>query len=73
MFVRVQTQWRTSGQGVIGLDYNVVIGLIPLYAVDDPAQLVDDIREMEGRAMTLLNDAVAKRAKQAERKQRRRG
>lgn len=71
MFVRVQTQWRTSGQGgVIGLDYNVVLGLLPLYAVPEPAQLVEDIRVMESRAVELINESAAKRAKEADRKAR---
>ena len=73
MFARVQTQWRTSGQGgVIGLDYNVVLGLLPLYPVEDPAGLVEDIRVMERRAIELINESAAKQAKQAERKAKRR-
>lgn len=71
MFVRVSTQWRTSGQGgVIGLDYNVIVGLLPLYAVSEPAQLVEDIRVMEARAVELINESAEKRAKEAERKSR---
>jgi hypothetical protein len=73
MFVRVQTQWRMGGQGgVIGLDYNVVLAMLPLYAVCEPAQVMDDIRIMEGRAMELINESAAKQAKEAERKARRR-
>ena len=72
MFCRCQTQWRTSGQGgVIGLDYNVVLALLPLYPVAEPAGFFEDIRVMERRAIELINESVAKQAKEAERKARR--
>jgi hypothetical protein len=60
MFLRCQTQWRSSGNGVTGLDYNVVLQLCDLYAVRDKRQLMDDLQIMEARARELINDAAAK-------------
>lgn len=68
LFIRAQTQWRLNGNGgVTGLDYAGVLALLPLYPVDDPARVFDDLRVMEARAVELLNERAAKAAKKAER------
>lgn len=55
MFLRVQTQWRTTMSGVIGLDYAAVRWLFKLYDVEDPRSLLEDLQVMEVAAMTVIN------------------
>lgn len=55
MFLRVQTQWRTTMGGVIGLDYAAVQWLFKLYDVEDPRSLLEDLQVMEVAAMTAIN------------------
>lgn len=56
MFLRCQTQWRTSMGGVVGLDYSVLAWLLRLYEVEDQRALLEDLQIMEGAALTALND-----------------
>lgn len=63
MFLRCQTQWRSTGHGVMGLDYGVVLQLCDVYAVGDKRQLMDDLQIMEARARELINEAAAKLSK----------
>lgn len=63
LFLRCQTQWRTTSSGVMGLDYGVVLQLADLYAVDNRRQLMEDLQVMEGRAKELINAEAAKAAK----------
>lgn len=60
MFMRVQTQWRVTMNGVLGLDYGVVLELARLEGINNPIALLDDLRIMENRARDLLNKAAAK-------------
>ena len=55
MFLRVQTQWRTSMSGVIGLDYLAVEWMLRLYGVEDQRSMLEDLQVMEGAALTLIN------------------
>ena len=55
MFLRVQTQWRTTMSGVIGLDYAAVQWLFKLYDVEEPRALLEDLQVMEVAAMTVIN------------------
>ena len=55
LFLRCQTQWRTSMNGVLGLDYVAVAWLFRLYAVDDERAMLDDLQIMEAAAMSTLN------------------
>jgi hypothetical protein len=55
MFLRCQTQWRTTMSGVMGLDYGVILQMLDLYAVDNRQQLMEDLQVMEGRAKQLIN------------------
>lgn len=72
MFLRCQTQWRIGQSGLVGLDYNVVLGMLPLYPVERPTDLIEDLRVMENRAVQLINEEAAKAAKKAESKRRKR-
>jgi hypothetical protein len=55
MFLRCQTQWRTTMNGVLGLDYGAVAWLFKMYAVEDPRALLEDLQIMEAAAMMVIN------------------
>lgn len=54
MFCRAQTQWRTTMNGVLGLDYGAVAWLFRLYAVEDERSMLEDLQVMEAAAMAAL-------------------
>lgn len=56
MFLRVQTQWRTSMGGLLGLDYGAVAWLLKLYEVEDQRSMLEDLQVMEAAAMAIIND-----------------
>lgn len=58
LFLQVQTQWRTGGAGVVGLDYGVVLQIMDLYAVENRRQTLEDLQVMESRAKELINKAA---------------
>ena len=68
MFLRCQTQWRAGPNGVLGLDYGVVLELCRLYDVQDRKQLLSDLQVMEGHALQLIAEAAEKQQKAARRK-----
>ena len=75
MFLRVESQWRTTSSGVMGLDYNVLLGsggLMDLYDVAEPRQTLEDLQVMEGTARQLLNDAAQKEIKKGQQTKRKR-
>lgn len=55
MFCAMQTQWRTSAVGAIGLDYNVLPMLFRIYKIDDEELALNDIRVMEADALKRMN------------------
>lgn len=55
MFLRVQTQWRTTMNGILGLDYGALAWLFKMYAVEDPRLLLEDLQVMEAAAMAVIN------------------
>jgi len=55
MFLRCQTQWRTTMSGVLGLDYVVVAWLLKLYEVENTRALLEDLQVMEAAAMMVIN------------------
>ena len=55
MFLRVQTQWRTTMNGILGLDYGALAWLFKMYAVEDPRSLLEDLQIMEAAAMAAIN------------------
>jgi len=56
MFLRLQTQWRTAMNGLVGLDYGVVEWLFRLYEVEDPRSLLEGLQVMEAAAIVKLNE-----------------
>lgn len=55
MFLRCQTQWRTTMNGLLGLDYGAVAWLLRLYEVEDPRSLLEDLQVMEAAALVTIN------------------
>jgi hypothetical protein len=55
MFLRCQTQWRTTMSGVLGLDYAAVAWLFMMYEVEDQRALLEDLQVMEAAAMGTIN------------------
>jgi hypothetical protein len=56
MFLRLQTQWRTTMNGLLGLDYGAVAWLLRLYEVKDPRALLEDLQVMEAAALMFLQE-----------------
>lgn len=63
LFLRSQTQWRTTSSGVMGLDYGAVFQIMDLYDVGDRRQTLEDLQVMESRARELINQEALKAAK----------
>ncbi len=55
MFLRLQTQWRMSMSGVIGLDYASLDWLCRLYSVKDPVNLFEGLQVMEHTALSCFS------------------
>lgn len=58
MFLRMQTQWNVTMGGYVGLRYEVLLGaggLMSLYDVKNPRELLEDIQTMEAAALAELN------------------
>lgn len=55
MFLRCQTQWRTTMGGVLGLDYGAVAWILRLYEVEDQRSMLEDLQVMEAAAMVVMN------------------
>lgn len=56
LFSRCMTQWRTGSNGVIGLDYGVVLQMANLYQTPDLPGVMEDLLIMELHARELLNE-----------------
>jgi hypothetical protein len=58
MFLRMQTQWNVTMGGYVGLKYEVLLGaggLMSLYDIENPRELLEDIQSMEAAALVELN------------------
>lgn len=55
MFLRCQTQWRTTMAGVCGLDYTAVLAVFRLYEVEDQPTVLENLQVMEAAAVKILN------------------
>ena len=53
LFLRCQTQWRTSVGGVTGFDYSSVLALVNMYAYSK--ETFEDLQIMEVAAISYLN------------------
>ncbi len=58
MFLRMQTQWTVTMGGYVGLKYEVLLGasgLMSLYDVSNPREMLEDLQAMEAAALLELN------------------
>jgi len=53
LFLRCQTQWRTSVGGVTGFDYSSVLSLVNMYSYSK--ETFEDLQIMEVAAISYLN------------------
>lgn len=69
MFLRIESQWRPTQAGVMGLDYGVLLcpgGLMELYGVKDRKGTFEGVQVMEMKARQLINDKATKEIKSAQ-------
>ena len=60
MFLRMQTQWTVTMGGYVGLKYEVLLGasgLMSLYDVENPREMLEDLQVMEAAALSELNNS----------------
>lgn len=58
MFMRMTTQWNVVMGGYVGLKYEVLLGaggLMSLYDVNNPRELLEGLQVMEAAALAILN------------------
>lgn len=55
-FLRVQTQWRTGPNGLIGLDYQALEWTFRLWNVEDAASMLADIQVIEAEILLALSE-----------------
>lgn len=53
--MRVQTQWRVSMSGPVGLDYGSVLALINLYGMSNAADLLEDLQVIESAILVSMS------------------
>lgn len=51
----MQTQWRSSGTGAYGFDYNVLPMLFRIYKIEDEEMALNDLRIMEAKALEMMH------------------
>lgn len=56
MFLKCQTQWRSGMAGPIGLDYGALDFAFRLYAIEDPAAMLEDIQIIEGEILLAAHE-----------------
>ena len=57
IFLRAQTQWNVSMDGLVGLKYEVLLGsggLFDLYNVENRTDVLERLQVMEATALTEL-------------------
>jgi hypothetical protein len=54
----MQTQWNVTMGGYVGLKYEVLLGasgLMSLYDVENPREMLEELQVMEAAALSELN------------------
>lgn len=57
MFLRLQTQWNVSMNGVVGLKYEVLEWFCRLYSVQDVPSMLEGLQIMEAAVLKVFNDS----------------
>ncbi len=52
----MQTQWRTSFGGLVGLDYPAVLAVLDRLKLDPDGEIFDGLQVMEFAALQALKD-----------------
>lgn len=55
MFLKLQTQWRTTQGVFVGLDYSAVKWIFDVYGVEDHKEMLDSLMIIEWSALTVMN------------------
>ena len=55
LFQRLQTQWRATSGGVVGLDYGVALQLAPIWGIAVDADLMENLQVLEVHARDAIN------------------
>lgn len=56
IFMQVQTQWRSGGFGVIGLDYGVLFKIANIYGYEITPAFMRYIAACEQTALRMINE-----------------
>ena len=59
MFLRMQTQWNVSMNGLVGLNYQALEILIRLYKIEEPLKLFERVQVIERAALVKMNSKRA--------------
>lgn len=59
MFLRMQTQWNVSMNGLVGLNYQALETLIRLYKIEEPLELFEKVQVIERAALVKMNSKRA--------------
>jgi len=59
MFLRMQTQWNVSMNGLVGLNYQALETLIRLYKIEEPLELFERVQVIERAALVKMNSKRA--------------
>ncbi len=55
IFLKLQTQWRTTQGVFVGLDYSAVKWIFDVYGVEDHKEMLDSLMIIEWSALTVMN------------------
>ena len=55
LFLRCQTQWNVSFNGVTGLNYGSVLAIMNMYEYAEPSSVFEELQVIEVAAMEALN------------------
>jgi hypothetical protein len=57
-FCTIQTQWRTTSIGLLGLDYVAVLAVADLKQVEDKQQLLTELQWIEAAVLSVMSERM---------------
>lgn len=57
-FCSIQTQWRASSTGIIGLDYTAVLAVADLHQIEDKRQLLTELQWIESTVLSVMAEQL---------------